>query len=139
MLKQIFTWWNGSTLGASFDIRRRATPIGKDDQGNAYFEERKVVGGRRRRYVLYNGLAEASRIPPDWFGWLHHILLEPPTVAPLPRKAWEREHRPNLTGTHLAYRPAGSLANAGEARPMDGYESWDPNATLGTHDAPANR
>ena len=138
VLKQIFTWWNGSTLGASFDIRRRAAPIGKDDQGNTYFEERKVVGGRRRRFVFYSGLAEASRVPPDWFGWLHHILDEPPTVAPLPRKAWEREHRPNLTGTRLAYRPPGSLAHAGEVRAMDGYEAWDPNVGAGGDHAATN-
>jgi len=139
VLKKIFTWWNGSTLGASFDIHRRAALVGKDDQGNAYFEERKVTGGRRRRYVIYDGLAEASRVPPEWFGWLHHILEEPPTVAPLPRKAWEREHRPNLTGTPYAYRPPGSLARAGEAPAMDGYEAWTPGAATGAGDAPTER
>lgn len=139
VIDRIFSWWNGVTLGASFDIHRRAGVIGKDDQGNTYLEERKASGGRRRRFVIYNGLADASRVPAEWFGWLHHIIDEPPTIAPLPRKAWEREHKANLTGTPAAYRPPGSLARATEAPAMDGYESWDPSATTGTSHAPANR
>lgn len=127
MLTRIFTWWNGSTIGAAFDIRRRASLVGRDDQGNSYFEERRgKPGDRKRRYVIYEGLAEASRVPPEWFGWLHHLVEEPPTVAPLPRKAWEREHRPNLTGTPFAYQPPGSLARGRDAAPMDGYEAWNP-------------
>ena len=39
MLKSIFTWWNGATIGARFDIGRRAAYVGKDDTGNKYYEE----------------------------------------------------------------------------------------------------
>ena len=63
MLKRIFTWWNGATLGALFDIHRRAVLVGKDEFGNRYFEEKKPsLEGRKRRYVIYSGLAEASRV-----------------------------------------------------------------------------
>ena len=90
MLKSIFTWWNGATIGARFDIGRRAGFVGKDDQGNKYYEERKPsLEGRKRRYVIYEGYAEPSKIPPDWHGWLHHTFEKPPTEAPLPRKSWE--------------------------------------------------
>ena len=131
MLKLIFTWWNGATPGALFDISKRARPVGKDDQGNRYFEEKRPsLEGRRRRYVIYNGLAEPSRVPPDWHGWLHHTFDKPPTESPLPRKSWEKPHKANLTGTPLAYRPKGSLAQGGErARSSGDYEAWKPDGS----------
>jgi NADH:ubiquinone oxidoreductase subunit len=130
MLKSIFTWWNGATLGARFDIGRRAVRVGSDEQGNTYFEEKRPsIEGRKRRYVIYNGVAEASRVPPDWFGWLHHTFDKPPTEAPLPRKVWEKPHTPNLTGTPDAYRPKGSLAVGGARQRSSGdYEAWTPDA-----------
>ena len=126
MLKSIFTWWNGATMGARFDIGRRAGFVGKDDLGNKYFEERKPsLEGRKRRYVIYNGYAEPSKIPPDWHGWLHHTWEEPPTKAPLPHRPWEKPHLPNLTGTAAAYVPPGSILRAEPARRAD-YEAWSP-------------
>ena len=128
MLKSIFTWWNGATIGARFDIGRRARPVGQDDQGNKYYEERKPsLEGRKRRYVIYNGYAEPSKVPPDWHGWLHHTFDKPPTEAPLPAKPWEKPHKPNLTGTLGAYRPPGSLSEGGERAKSSGdYEAWKP-------------
>lgn len=128
MLKSIFTWWNGATIGARFDIGRRAGLVGKDDQGNKYYEERRIsLEGRKRRYVIYNGLAEPSRVPAEWHGWLHHTFDKPPTEAPLPRKAWEKDHKPNLTGTPGAYHPKGSLAEGAERAKSSGdYEAWKP-------------
>jgi NADH:ubiquinone oxidoreductase subunit len=128
VLTKIFTWWNGATLGALFDIAKRATLVGEDDQGNRYFEERKAtLEGRKRRYVLYKGYAEPSRVPVDWHGWLHHTFEQPPTIEPFVLKSWEKPHLPNLTGTVFAYRPKGSLAGAGaRAKSSSDYESWSP-------------
>ena len=84
-------------------------------------------GKRRRRWVIYHGIAEASRVPPDWHGWLHHTFEEAPTVAPLTRRAFEKDHLPNMTGTPLAYHPKGSLSRAdGPADVNDDYEAWSP-------------
>lgn len=129
MLK-IFTWWNGATLGALFDIKRRSRLVGEDAYGNRYFEDRKCsVEGRKRRYVVYDGLAEPSKVPADWHGWLHHTFDQPPTEAPLPRKHWEKDHQPNLTGTVFAYRPRGSLRGEANRHEADAdYEAWSPDA-----------
>lgn len=128
MLKRIFTWWNGATIGALNDILRRSLYVGDDEQGNKYYQERKpTLEGRKRRYVIYNGLAEPSRVPPDWHGWLHHIFDEPPTDKPLQRRPWEKDHTPNLTGSAFAYRPKGSLARGGDrAKATGDYEAWRP-------------
>lgn len=130
MFDKLFTWWNGSTLGALHDIKRRSRQVGEDEFGNRYFEDRKPsTEGRHRRYVIYKGLAEPSKVPPDWHGWLHHTFEEPPTEAPLLPKAWEKPHKPNYTGTSEAYKPSGSLDRSGERQATAGdYEAWKPDA-----------
>ena len=115
-------------MGLLFDIGRRGEFVGEDEQGNKYYEERRPsLNGRKRRYVVYSGLAEASRVPPDWHPWMHHTVEEPPTIAPLKRQRWELPHRPTLTGTIHAYRPPGSRARGGQRPAATGdYEAWKP-------------
>ncbi|MEM1104078.1 MAG: NADH:ubiquinone oxidoreductase subunit NDUFA12 [Pseudomonadota bacterium] len=130
MLAKIFTWWNGSTFGALFTIWKRGEKVGEDEYGNRFFEERNpsFSDGRKRRWVVYNGIAEPSRITPDWHGWLHHTFDAPPTTEPLLRRAWEKEHRPNLTGTPEAYYPKGSLWRGGDRAAATGdYQAWSPD------------
>lgn len=119
----LFTWWNGATLGTLWTISRKGKLVGEDEQGNRYYQERTGP----RRWVVYNGYADASRVPPEWHPWLHHTVEEPPTLAPPKIKHWEKEHVPNMTGTPFAYRPPGSLAGKGvRARGTGDYEAWKP-------------
>jgi NADH:ubiquinone oxidoreductase subunit len=123
-LSRIFTWWDGYTIGTWLDTRRNGVKVGEDEQGNVYYVSREGD----RRWVLYNGEAEASRVSPDWHGWLHHTYDAPPTTAPLPKKPWEKPHQPNLTGTAAAYLPPGSAARPGRAPRTEGdYEAWTPD------------
>lgn len=130
-IKRIFAWWDGATLGTLWTISRSGKFVGQDDYGNKYYEEPEGKGtgadASRRRWVIYNGYADASRVPADWHGWLHHIFPDAPSATPLPRRAWEKEHQPNLTGTIYAYRPDGSLAVGRERQKSTAdYESWTP-------------
>jgi NADH:ubiquinone oxidoreductase subunit len=120
-LLQFFTWWNGQTLGTRFFTWRKGEFVGADEFGNRYYRERKG----RRRWVTYNGLAEASAIPPGWHGWIHRRTDEvPPAYQP---REWEKPHEPNLTGTAYAYRPPGSVLNAQPRTPGGpDYEPWKP-------------
>jgi len=117
------------TVGTRLFTWLRGELVGEDAQGNRYYRERKTAAGRRqKRWVLYRGEAEASRVPPDWHGWLHHTAAEPPPKGGLPRKPWEQAHRPNPSGTALAYHPAGSVAGAGRrAKATGDYEAWKPD------------
>ncbi len=106
----------------------RGRPVGRDAVGNRYFEEKQQRPGlRQRRWVMYPGDVEASTVPPEWHAWLHYT-----TDAPLPdlvRKAWQKPHQPNLTGTPQGYRPPGSDYLGGERPPATGdYESWTPGS-----------
>ncbi len=120
-LLRLFTWWNDMTLGTQVFTWRHGRKVGQDDQGNSYYESRDG----KRRWVIYNGEAEASRVPPEWHGWLHYTHRDPPTKAPPRRKPWERPHQPNLTGTPQAWVPPGSLRRAQPVERRD-YEAWQP-------------
>ncbi len=130
MLTKIFTWWNGATIGTLFTVGRKGALVGTDEMGNRYYQAKNnkdSYDGRLRRWVIYNGYAEGSKVTPDWHGWLHHTFEEPPTREPLKRQTWEKDHMPNLSGTPQAWRPSGSLAESGERPPATGdYQAWRP-------------
>lgn len=116
-----FTWWDGATLNTQLWSWRKGVKVGEDAQGNRFYRTRDDS----RRWVMFNGEAEASRVDPDWHGWLHRTFDNPPTDAPLPHKAWEKPHEPNLTGTVLAYAPVGSIRRGAPEDRRD-YEAWSP-------------
>jgi NADH:ubiquinone oxidoreductase subunit len=122
LLRSIFIWWRGATLGTMLTTWFTGETVGTDMFGNRYYQNT-----RGRRWVIYNGTVEASRVPPDWHGWLHHTFKEPPTKTDRKNKPWEREHRVNMSGTDGAYRPQGSLAKTGVRPPATGdYQAWKP-------------
>lgn len=120
-LMRSVTWWNGQTLNTQFYTWRNGVRVGEDTQGNVFYTSHDG----KRRWVIFNGEAEASRVSADWHGWLHHTFAEPPSDKPLPRKDWEKPHQENLTGTPLAYAPAGSIRRTKPVERTD-YEAWTP-------------
>lgn len=125
LLYEIFTWWNGQTMGTRFFTWRKGVFVGKDSVGNSYYTER----GGSRRWVIYNGEADASAIPPGWHGWMHHRVDTPPTQESYRPRDWELAHKPNMTGTAAAYRPQGSILTP-ESRPAatGDYDAWTPGS-----------
>ena len=129
LLKMVFTWWNGATVGTWWFTRKRGVLIGRDEGGNRFYEESKPgkAAGLKRRWVIYDGDVEASRISADWHGWLHYTFDKPPVIEPFDVKAWEKPGVPNRTGTSQAYRPGGSLwADGSRASGTGDYQAWVP-------------
>ena len=118
---RMLTWWNSQTLGTQIFTARRGIKVGEDAQGNLYYQ----TADAKRRWVIYNGEMEASRVAPDWHGWLHFTWDQPPTRAPLAHKPWEKPHLENLTGSAEAYAPPGSIRAAAPLARKD-YEAWQP-------------
>ena len=112
---RLFTWWKGER-------------VGEDTFGNRYYRERGAgTRGRRRRWVIYAGMAEASKVPPEWHAWLHRIVDMPPTVTAIKRRPWHKPHLPNLTGTAHAYRPPGDMSKGDRTEGMPApYKPWRP-------------
>lgn len=120
-VKRVFSWWDGQTYGTQLWTARHGVRVGTDALGNIYYRTKDD----RSRWVIYNGEAEASRVPTEWFGWLHRTWDEPPTQKPPVRKFWEKPSLPNLTGTPYAYAPPGSLRR-GDPPARKDYEAWSP-------------
>jgi NADH:ubiquinone oxidoreductase subunit len=119
-----FTWWNGDTWGTKLFTWRFGNEVGKDDAGNVYYQSKKDPA---RRWVIYEGANDGSRVPPEWQAWLRGTIDELPEKAMPPRRAFEKKAEPNLTGTMAAYRPDGALGS-GKVRPAatGDYQAWTP-------------
>jgi NADH:ubiquinone oxidoreductase subunit len=123
----------GATFGTLLLTWLRGEYVGSDDYGNRYYRlkggrpQRRGGGrfSRERRWVIYKGEAEGSKVPPEWHAWLHHMVDEVP--QPRRRYPWEKPHQPNLTGTPLAYHPRGSVLRGGHRVAATGdYQPWTP-------------
>jgi len=123
----------GITLGTKLYTWLRGEEVGRDRQGNRYYREKG--GGfvhrdslrKERRWVLYDGDVEASRVPPEWHAWLHHTTSEIPPEGGPEVRPWQKEHVPNRTGTSEAYRPPGhTLMGGRRAKATGDYEPWTP-------------
>jgi len=112
-----------ATIGTRLFTRFYGEPVGEDRFGNRYFRHRRDP---KRRWVLYNGQPEASKVPPEWHAWLVQTMDQPPPKD-LPHRVWQKEHLPNLTGTELAYRPPGAVSHGGKRPKATGdYDAWTP-------------
>jgi len=128
---KLFTWWDGATIGTLLNSAMTGEHVGTDAQGNRYYRGKKPkdVDGRERRWVIYNGANDASRVPAEWHGWLHGSFDGVPESNLPPPRIWEADYTPNATGTPAAYRPQGALERGGKrARATGDYEAWSPDA-----------
>ena len=128
-LKQLFTWWNGSTLNTRFFTWRKGEFVGTDEFGNRYYRAKSAIPDSiaEHRWVIYNGYAEGSSVPPGWHGWIHHRVDTPPIKDDYQPREWQKPHHANSTGTAAAYRPPGSIVGkAPPAAPAPDYQAWKP-------------
>ena len=116
-LKQIFTWWHRQTLGTFIYTLFVGKFVGADEFGNKYYSN-----SRGKRWVIYKNSVEASKIPPEWYLWIHFLTKNKPSDNPN-KFPWQKKHRENLTGTKEAYKPEGSLASDSRQN-IKKYETW---------------
>ncbi len=113
-----------------FTLKSRGKKIGTDYLGNKYYEAAPIKGYKRmRRWVIYKGRPDASYVPPEWHGWLHHQSDTVPSADGLSyRQSWQKPHQPNLTGTNQAYRPSGHILSGAKRKKVSSdYEAWTPS------------
>lgn len=109
----------------NFNIKRKNNKIGTDEFGNEYFQSKKGD----RRFVVYKGIAEPSKIPANWHGWMHHTTDLAPVNIDTHKHSWQKNHLPNLTGTKFAHLPKGHLNKDGQRDQVSSdYQSWNPNS-----------
>jgi len=105
--------------------------VGVDEFGNKYFEKKSLTNneariGKKKRFVIYRGDVEASKIPSNWHRWLHYTCDEKPVNVNTKKHSWQKIHLPNLTGTLYKHSPK----NEQNQRKKVGadYQSWNPNS-----------
>lgn len=124
LIANAFTWWNGASWATTLVTRFTGERVGDDELGNVYYRNRKDPN---RRWVIYDGSNDSSRVPPGWNAWLRGTIEELPQDALPKRTAYQLPPQPNMTGTLDAYRPQGSLNGAAKRAPATGdYEAWKP-------------
>ncbi len=72
MLKEMFTWWNNQTVGVRLWTYFSGKLVAKDEFDNRYYTNKN----QSRRWVVYNGEVEASKVTPEWNNWLSlHLMI----------------------------------------------------------------
>jgi NADH:ubiquinone oxidoreductase subunit len=66
LFKKIFTWWNQDTFGTRLKTIFFGKLAGTDQFGNKYYEDKKG-----KRWVIYSDVIDASKIPVEWYSWMH--------------------------------------------------------------------
>jgi len=114
-----------ATLGTLLYTFMNGRLVGTDADGNRYYVQRGVAKGTRaKRWVVFNGEVEASRIPPEWHAWVHYTADAPLKPADM---AWKKPHQTNKTGSAEAYLPPGhDLRGGRRERAAGDYEAWQP-------------
>jgi len=114
LFKKIFTWWNRDTLGTRLKTILFGKLVGSDSQGNKYYE-----GKFGKRWVIYAEEIDASKIPVEWYSWIHFTPNKIEKNHNLKKHDWQKPHQPNLTGTKSAYYP-----NKNKDAIQKKYKSW---------------
>ena len=112
--KKIFIWWNQDTIGTRIKTILFGKLVGEDSFGNKYYESKND-----RRWVIYSGEIDASKIPVEWYSWMHFTPNKIENIHELNKFEWQKPHKPNRTGSNEAYSPKGN-AKATEKK----YTTW---------------
>ena len=115
VLSKATTWWNSQTLGTQLYTWRKGVKVGEDDAGNVFFKDKHD----NRRWVIYNGEVDASKIPVEWYSWMHFTPNKIEKTHELEKYDWQKPHQSNLTGTEEAYFP-----NKNKDGVKKKYTSW---------------
>ncbi|CAI5986312.1 unnamed protein product [Closterium sp. NIES-65] len=119
--------------GNLFETKRRALGsrlVGTDSHGNKYYERMDAQNGRHR-WVEYKESwgYNASTVPPEWHGWLHHITDDLPDKILAFKPRYGLEHRANFTGKGDAfiYHAKGHALNPNQ-RDWSRVQTWLPGS-----------
>ena len=114
LLRKIFTWWNQDTFGTRLKTIFFGKLVGTDELGNKYYESKNG-----KRWVIYNGEVDASKIPVEWYSWIHFTPNKIEKDHNPKKYQWQKSHQANLTGTEKAYFP-NKNKNANKKK----YKTW---------------
>ena len=86
MFKIIFSWWNRQTFGTLLNTLIFGVKVGVDDFGNTYYRNKSDT----KRWVIYNDVIDASKIPPEWHSWIHRLIKTTPDKIKFSNYQWQK-------------------------------------------------
>ena len=117
--KTVFTWWNNQTVGTFLFTSIYGIKVGNDSFGNCYYKNKNDS----KRWIIYNGEIESSKIPPEWHLWIHRTSEITPENIKFVNYTWIKPHKKNKTGTSESYHPKNSSIEKKAA-----YKKWQPDS-----------
>ena len=114
LFKQIFIWWNQETFGTKLKTIFFGKFVGKDSFGNKYY-----CSKTGKRWVIYSGEIDASKISNEWYSWIHFLNNKIENNHNFKKYDWQKPHQSNQTGTENAYYP-----NKNNEQIKKKYTSW---------------
>ena len=114
-LKKIFTWWNQDTFGTKLKTIFFGKLVGSDSFGNKYYQSKSG-----QRWVIYSKEVDATKIPVEWYSWMHFTQNRIEKKHELEKYDWQKPHKSNTTGTDEAYYPNKEKDGAINKR----YKNW---------------
>lgn len=83
-----------------------ATKVGEDEYGNQFFElKRTDYLGRKKRYCLYKGYVEASKISPEWHPFMHYQIAAKDVKTTYKQYKWQKPAIPDTTLSNYKFLP----------------------------------
>ena len=98
--KKIFVWWNQETIGTKIETIFFGKFVGEDHLGNKYYKNRSG-----KRWVIYKGEVDATKIPIEWYSWIHFTKNKIENTHDLKKYDWQKPHQSNQTGSNDSYHP----------------------------------
>ena len=114
VFKEIFTWWNRQTFATRISTFLFGKFVGEDQFGNKYYKSKN-----NKRWIIYKDEIDASKIPIEWYSWIHFTNNRIENSHDLKKYDWQKPHQPNQTGTENAYHP-----NRNNEQIKKKYKSW---------------
>jgi NADH dehydrogenase (ubiquinone) 1 alpha subcomplex subunit 12 len=108
----------------------RSRLVGKDSEGNSYYEA-DTINQLRERFVVPAdpNKYDASAIPPEWHKWLHRMTDVLPTADMEPK--FRKPHRQNPTGSGNIYMQPAHFLNPKYSTVRQPFQIWNPNVKSG--------
>ena len=100
VFKEIFIWWNQQTFGTRLNTILFGKFVDKDAFGNKYYQSKSG-----KRWVIYNGEVDASKIPEEWYSWMHRTGNKIENIHEIKKYDWQKNHLSNQTGSVNSYHP----------------------------------
>jgi len=114
LVKKLFIWWNQETIGTKLKTIFFGKLVGEDSFGNKYYKN-----NAGKRWVIYKGEIDASKIQNEWYSWIHFIKNKIENSHDIKKYDWQKPHQSNQTGTENSYYPNKEINEINKK-----YKSW---------------